>query len=74
MVISPIITTKLQSTFIESFPSYFPKSNYDINKIKESISLPLDSYKDMSTFEETKKMKLVISLIKLLKFLQTGKI
>ena len=35
-------------------PIIFPKSNYDINKIKESISLPLDSYKDMSTFEETK--------------------
>ena len=35
-------------------PIIFLKSNYDINKIKESISLPLDSYKDMSTFEETK--------------------
>ena len=35
-------------------PIIFPKSHYDINKIKESISLPLDSYKDMSTFEETK--------------------
>ena len=36
-------------------PIIFPKSNFDINKIKESISLPLDAYKDMRTFEETKK-------------------
>ena len=27
----------------------------EIDKIKESISLPLDAYKDMRTFEETKK-------------------
>lgn len=36
-------------------PIIFPKSQYDINKIKDTISIPLDSYKDMSTFEETKK-------------------
>ena len=35
-------------------PIIFPKSNYDINKIKDTMSLPLDSYKDMSTFEKTK--------------------
>ena len=35
-------------------PVIFPKSNYDINKIKDTMSLPLDSYKDMKIFVETK--------------------
>ena len=35
-------------------PIIFPKSHYDINKIKENISLPLDSYKDYEYFKKTK--------------------
>lgn len=33
-------------------PLIFPKSNFDVNKIKENMSIPLDFYKDMKTFED----------------------
>ena len=49
-------------------PIIFPKSNYDINKIKESISLPLDSYKDYEYFKKTKNeiIDLVNQTVKIL--------
>ena len=36
-------------------PVIFPRSNYDINRIKDSLSLPLDIYKNRSKFDETKE-------------------
>ena len=33
-------------------PLIFPKSNFDVNKIKENMSIPLDFYKDMKTFDD----------------------
>ena len=43
------------------------KSNYNINKIKDTISLSLDFYKDMSTFEENKnKIADIIKTVEIL--------
>lgn len=55
-------------TMYRIIPIIFPKSNYDINKIKESMSLPLDSYKNMRTFKETKEeiIDLVTQTVKIL--------
>ena len=36
-------------------PLIFPKSGFDVNKIKETLSVPLEFYKDMSTFEDNLK-------------------
>ena len=36
-------------------PLIFPKSNFDINKIKTNLSIPLEFYKDMSTFDDNVK-------------------
>ena len=44
-------------------PLIFPKSNFDVNKIKERISIPLEFYKDMKTFED--KLEEITNLIDL---------
>ena len=44
-------------------PLIFPKSNFDVNKIKERISIPLEFYKDMKTFED--KLEEITNLVDL---------
>ena len=44
-------------------PLIFPKSIFDVNKIKERISIPLEFYKDMKTFED--KLEEITNLVDL---------